>query len=84
MKLLFFTGLIFTLSAAAMVKKASIDDALSHKYDENYEETNRGVAAHSPKKVESEKVEKSGERNPSAQGEVFEQQNENGIRYWKY
>lgn len=89
MKLLFLSAVFLSFSASAMLKKASIDGALSHRYDENYEETSRSFAGQiEPEEAKaSESKDKSkdkGDRNPSSQGQAFDQANESGIRYWKY
>lgn len=59
MKYVFLSALIFSFTGAAMLKKASINGALSHRYDENYEETNRGLASDIEKAGNSEKVKES-------------------------
>ena len=100
MKFLLIATLFLSFSSLAMLKKATIDGALSQKFDENYQETERSLAGQSDaleeksfatKEAGTEKAKASakekeikGERVPSSQGPTFNQVNENGIRYWKY
>ncbi len=83
MKFLTVCITLLSFQAMAMMKKPSIDGALSHRYDENYEETHRSLAS-GPEKIEEDKKKEKADRVPSSKGEAFEQINENGIRYWKY
>lgn len=92
MKFLFLSALMMSFSSYAMLKKASIDGALSNRYDKNYEETQRSLASQieKPEKAAVETDDKDvskdaeGARVPSSKGESFDDLNENGIRYWKY
>lgn len=90
------TLLLLVFALQAKVVKPVLDNDLSHRYDSNFEETDRAVAGDKPEPVdqvnddsdwdEKEEIDEDDEsaRNPSAAGKSFEKENENGIRYWKY
>jgi len=84
MKFVFASLLLFGFAANAMPKKASIDGALSHRYDENYEETQRSLAS----QIEPVEVEESHsgapDSSPAGQSRHLERSGQQGIQYWKY
>lgn len=83
---------MFVISVNAKVIKPVIDNDLSHRYDNEFEETQRSVAGDKPESVDQvnedqewdENSDDESSRNPSAAGETFQKENDNGIRYWKY
>lgn len=93
----FYLTFLFILSAItvqAKVVKPLLDHDLSHRYDSNFEESDRSIAGDKPEPVDqvnedenweyADDPEEESSRNPSAAGKTFEKENENGIRYWKY
>lgn len=84
MKFVFFSAMLLSFNSVAMLKKASIDGELSHRYDENYEETQRGLASQAEEAQDSRLQQHESQRKPSSQEKSFDQMNENRIRYWKY
>lgn len=75
---LFLTLSLFYIVVSAQVVKPKIDDALSHRFDENLAESKRGFAN------EKEEEDSKKERKPSAKTIEADDYSETGIRYWKY
>ena len=80
MKFVIISSLMLSFSSFGFVKKASIDDAFSVKYEEaKQEETNRNLASSPVTEGEQEDLEKT-ERSASEQDVDSWTQ----LRYWKY
>lgn len=84
--ILFFSFLSFACFANslgnAQPKSANIDQALSNHYDQNYEETQRGLASQVEKAEEAQPGAKF--KKSSKNKDVFDARGESGIRFWKY
>jgi len=82
--------LLLSFGAQARIVKPVIDGDLSHRYDDKFGSTQRGIAGDKPvpaQDVEKEQSEVEWEdtsRDPSAAGDVMEKESDTGIKYWKY
>lgn len=81
MKVILLSSLILSFNASAFVKKATIDEAFSVKYDENYKETQRKLAS-KPTKEEMPVEKETTERVPSNESETMPV--DSALRFWKY
>ena len=97
--ILILTMTVLSLALHAKVVKPVLDNDLSHRYDSEFGKTDRSVAGEKPEQddqvkedspqwVESDQSDEYSDddssRDPSAAGDSSEQENRNGIRYWKY
>ncbi len=80
MKVILLSTIILSFNATAFVKKATIDEAFSVKYDENYKETQRKLAS-KPTKKEVSVERESNKEMPTMDSKKVE---DSELRYWKY
>jgi hypothetical protein len=88
MKILALIMTLFSFSLMAKVVKPVIDGDLSHRYEEEYEKSERSLAGEESDDVleveeEQEELDEDASRDPSAEGEAFEKQNSD-VQFWKY